>query len=155
MYLYPQILAWRGLLSGEKASTDFLHVGDYVSALQRLVSRYWSLVQAFLLHWTALVIAVPVALIALIGLYLLVQKQFNAAYAAVATFVGATGLSGATITAAVKNALQKTEDDLWAAELGAAVAMAIDHVPAVVPDSHVQSLLKTSTTQSKGGRARH
>jgi ABC-type siderophore export system fused ATPase/permease subunit len=102
-----------------------------------------------------LVIAVPVALIALIGLYLLLQKQFNAAYAAVAAFVGATGLSGATITAAVRNALQKTEDDLWAAELGAAVAVAIDHVPTEVPNSHVQSLLTTSTTQTRGGRVRH
>jgi len=154
LYLYPQILAWRGLLSGEKASTDFLHVGDYVSALQRLVSRYWTLVQAFVFRWTALLIAVPVVLIAGIGVYLLFKQQFNAAYAAVAAFVGATGLSGATITAAVKNALQKTEDDLWAAELGAAVAVAIDHVPTQVPNSHVQSLLKTSTTQTRGGRVR-
>jgi len=154
-YLYPQILAWRGLLSGEKASTDFLHVGDYISALQRLVSRYWTLVQAFVFRWTALVIAIPVALVALVGLYLLLQKQFNAAYAAVAAFVAATGLSGATITAAVKNALQKTEEDLWDAELGTAVAVAIDHVPADVPNSHVQQLIDTGTTHSRRGRTRH
>ncbi len=154
-YLYPQILAWRGLLSGEKTSTDVLHVGDYVFALERLVSRYWALVRAFVFRWTALVIAVPLALLAVVGLYLLFQKQFGAAYAAVATFLGVSGISGATITAAVKNALQKTENDLWDAELGTAVAVAIDHVPADVPNSHVQQLIDTGTTHSRGGRTRH
>lgn len=154
-YLYPQILAWRSLLSGEKASTDVLHVGDYVFALQRLVSRYWALVRAFVFRWTALVVAVPLLLLAGIGLYLLFEKQFGAAYAAVASFLGVSGISGATITAAVKNALQKTEDDLWDAELGTAVAVAIDHVPAQVPNSHVQALIDTGTTHSRGGRARH
>ena len=66
-----------------------------------------------------------------------------------------SGISGATITAAVKNALQKTEDDLWDAELGTAVAVAIDHVPADVPNSHVQQLIDTGTTHSRGGRTRH
>jgi hypothetical protein len=154
-YLYPQILAWRSLLSGEKTSTDVLHVGDYVFALERLVSRYWVLVRAFVFRWTALVIAVPMVLLAGIGLYLLFEKQFGAAYAAVATFLGVSGIGGATITAAVKNALQKTEDDLWDAELGTAVAVAIDHVPADVPNSHVQQLIDTGTTHSRGGRARH
>jgi hypothetical protein len=154
-YLYPQILAWRGLLSGEKTSTDVLHVGDYVYALKRLVSRYWVLVQAFVFRWTALIIAVPLLLLAGIGLYLLFEKQFGAAYAAVAAFLGVSGISGATITAAVKNALQKTEDDLWDAELGTAVAVAIDHVPVQVPNSHVQALINTRTTQSRGGRTRH
>jgi hypothetical protein len=153
-YLYPQILAWRSLLSGEKTSTDVLHVGDYVFALERLVSRYWVLVRAFVFRWTALVIAVPMVLLAGIGLYLLFEKQFGAAYAAVATFLGVSGISGATITAAVKNALQRTEDDLWDAELGTAVAVAIDHVPADVPNSHVQQLIDTGTTHSRGGRGR-
>lgn len=154
-YLYPQILAWRGLLSGEKTSTDVLHVGDYVFALERLVSRYWVLVRAFAIRWTALIIAVPLLLLAGLGLYLLYKNQFSAAYAAVAALIGAFGISGATITAAVKNALQKTEDDLWDAELGTAVAVAIDHVPADVPNSHVQQLIDTGTTHSRGGRARH
>src|SRR4029077_10427574 len=83
-------------------------------------------------------------------------RQWNgmalAAYGAVAAFVGATGLSGATITAAVKNELQKTDDDLW---LGAAGAVAIDPVSPKAPNSHEQSLLETSTTQARGGRVRH
>jgi hypothetical protein len=138
--LYPQIVAWRSLLSGEKAATDVLTVADYVMALERLVSRYWVLARAFVLRWSALLVAIPIVALIAGGLYLLFKGQFSAAYAAVAASVGLSGISGATVVAAVKNALLKTEDNLWDAELGAAVALAIDHVPVQLPNSRVKAL---------------
>ncbi len=68
------------------------------------------------------------------------RQQLSAAWATAVSFLGLFCLSGATIAAAIKKALNQAEQHLWQAELAAAVAAAIDKVPTPVQESAVGSL---------------
>lgn len=143
-YLHPQLEAWRALLSGEKQSTDVLQVADYLNSVQNLVGQYWTVVRAFVVRYSAAIaLLVPVAALVAIGAVLFAANQSGPAYAAVVAVLGFLGISGATVTAAVKNALSQTEQHLWEAELAGAVALAIDHLPDDVPSPAVGRLIST------------
>ena len=145
-YLDPQSLIWRALLSGEKDATDTLQVADYLNSVQNLAGQYWTIVRGFLSHFSALLLAIPLVLLVAAAVVLVKTNQLGPAYAAAAAFFGFLGLSGATVTAAVKNALSQTEDHLWQAELAGAVALAVDHVPDAVPKPEVKRLASTQHT---------
>jgi hypothetical protein len=127
--LYPQAQAWRSLLSCEREPIDLLQVPDYVSSLKRLLGQYWALARGFVWRWSSLLLVLPMAALAYIAIALFNDKQLGGALGAGAALLAFFGLSGATVAAAVKGALAQAENHLWAAELSAAVASAIDYVP--------------------------
>jgi hypothetical protein len=153
-HLYPQGQDWRALLSGEKKPTDELQVPDYVAGLRHLLGRYWELFRGFAGRWTALVPVVVLIFLAGATVALWNVHQLPAAWATAVSFFGLFGLSGATVMAAVKNALNQTEQHLWQAEQAAAIAAAIDKVPGPVDQSAVGSLAGDPKYRKKGTGSR-
>jgi hypothetical protein len=143
--LYPQGNAWRAMLSGEKSPEDFLRVSEYAAAIGNLLRDYASFALQFLLRAPWLLGAIALAAAAVVGATLYAwqhQQQVQAAYAALISMIGITGLSTATIVTAIRRALTSAEEHLWYAEKAAAIALAVNWVPVSVPaeDSHVRRL---------------
>lgn len=114
---------WRSLLSGEKACTDFLNMGDYVLASLNLVGQYARLAGSFLRRWWLGIGLALVVLVALGGLAL-AMNQAGGVFGAVAAALGLLGLTGASAGAAVRQALGLVEQPLWQIEITDAMVFA-------------------------------
>jgi hypothetical protein len=144
---------WRALLSGEKEGTDMLDAWHYVRAANGLVvemvSTLWRFVRplALPLGFLLLLLAGGVAL-------LVTQEPVAKIVGAIATVVGAVGITGAGIRARLGQVTAQLQTFLWGAELDFAVADAIligpegwkaelAHVPAIGPVPKAASNLET------------
>jgi hypothetical protein len=146
---------WRALLSGEKEGKDMLDAWHYVRAANSLVaemvSTLWRFVQP---------LALPLGLLLLLlagGVALLVtQEGSEKVVGAIATVVGAVGITGAGIRARLGQATTQLQTFLWGAELDFAVADAVligpdgwkaglADVPAIGPVPKADSNLETLT----------
>lgn len=126
---------WRALLSGERKPTDCLLFANYVDAASDLLRKYWMLAGRVLSRRRGtlllLIIAAGLALATLIA----VQQFANNLGASLVGVLAALGVSGAGVVAALKRALSQAENALWETEMTAAIAVAINQLPEMLPDS--------------------
>jgi hypothetical protein len=144
---------WRALLTGEKDGRDMLDAWHYLRAANSLVAEMVSTMWRF-----ARPLSLPLALLFLLlagGIALLVVAgEFGQIVGAIATVVGALGLTGAGIRARLGQATTQLQTYLWGAELDLAVADAVligpegwgaglGDVPAIGPVPMAASNLET------------
>jgi hypothetical protein len=144
---------WRALLTGEKEGKDMLDAWHYLRAANSLVAEMVSTLWRFVrplslpLAFLFLLLAGGVALLVLGG-------EFGQIVGAIATVVGALGITGAGIRARLGQATTQLQTYLWGAELDLAVADAVligpegwgaglGNVPAIGPVPMAASNLET------------
>lgn len=156
--LYRQSGSWRALLFGEEIATDTLQVSDYVASAAHIASRFLRLVRSTIWRWKiGFLLAIVFGVLIAAGSGYAVNafgSHLAGASTALVALLGAFGLTGATIVAAVKTAVSRLEQGLLDAELAAAVALAINLVPGGtkdVSDSAVDALHNGSNRNTPTG----
>ena len=129
-HLQRQGEIWRSMLSGEKLPTDYLNLGDYLTAGRNLMGHYAALAATILSPWRLWIAGgVVVVLLATAGaIYLHLDAAVIGIGAAV---LGLFGVTSATVTAAVRQVLQLVQAPLWEAEITDAmiVCMSLADIP--------------------------
>jgi hypothetical protein len=143
---------WRSLLSGEKAATDYLNLGDYVSAGQHLIQHYAQLARTVVVRWwvwlgAAVVISLAVTVLAILF------NQGSAVIGVGAAVLGLLGVTSATVTGAVRQALQLLQQPLWEAEITDAMIVSTSLAP-VTPAQRSQIIEKNWRAQKDQGAGR-
>jgi hypothetical protein len=133
--LWRQGQVWRALLSGERKPADCMVLANYVDAAGLLLRSYARLA----LRWgTVLVGVVTVGLV--LAVALAVGRLADSPAVTLLGALSTLGLSAASAVAALRRALNTAERALWDTELTAAIAVAINYVPAQLPRSAVARL---------------
>src|ERR1700682_820682 len=138
--LYRQGQVWRALLSGERKSTDFLLVAHYVDAVLDLLERYWTFASRLLGGRFARLVIGGVALASVAIVVALTLWKGMSALAPAIAFLGLFGVTGATVSAAIKKAVDQAESYLWDTEMTASLAVAINYLPSPVANPEVARL---------------
>jgi hypothetical protein len=143
---------WRSLLSGEKAATDYLNLGDYVSAGQHLIQHYAQLATTVVGRWwvwvgAAVVISLAVTVLAIFF------NQGSAVIGVGAAVLGLLGVTSATVTAAVRQALQLVQQPLWESEITDAMIVSTSLAP-VSDTQRSQIIEKNWRAQKHSGAGR-
>jgi hypothetical protein len=131
-HVYRQGSIWRALLSGEKEATDYLTVADYAKAIGDLLKNYTQMAAQFGLTRTTLAAAGFFAVVVVAAGFVIgyvFHSGIQGVYTAAIGLLSIFGVSSATAIAAVRNALSTTEQQLWEAELSAAIAESINWAP--------------------------
>jgi hypothetical protein len=149
-FVYPQLVAqgkiWRALLSGQKLAQDQIQLADYIDGIDRLTNGVFAAARALITVRRGIILG-SLLVVVLGGLIAsLIFGKTAGVYTAGLSALAAIGISGTTVTAAVKRAVDVVGDSLWQAELGYAIADATSQVPPYLfPDkatSHVSKLKK-------------
>jgi hypothetical protein len=143
---------WRSLLSGEKAATDYLNLGDYVSAGQHLVQHYAQLARTVVGRWWVWIGAAAVISLA-VTLLAIVLNQGSAVIGVGAAVLGLLGVTSATVTGAVRQALQFVQQPLWEAEITDAMIVSTSLAP-VTPTQRSQTIEQNWRAQKHEGAGR-
>jgi hypothetical protein len=118
---------WRQLLTGEKSATDFLVVGDYVTAAQQVCGRVARAAKGL---W--LIIAGAVVLTAGAAALIWLIKGIGSNIKLITYALWLAGVLGISVKGAgslIGAALKDAEGWLWQAELDESVAAAVAHLP--------------------------
>lgn len=115
---------WRALLAAEKDGAEMLDTPHYLRAANRLVAGMASSVWRFVRP-----LALPLAILVLLlgsGIALLViAPEGGQIVGAIATALGAVGITGAGLRARLSRATSELETHIWGAELDLAIAEAV------------------------------
>lgn len=138
--LHRQGQLWRALLSGERNPKDCLLFANYIDAASDMLRKYWSLAGRMLAReWGTLLLAL-LGIAFAVAILIVVQRLMNNLAASLAGVVAALGVSWAGVVAALKRAVRPAENALWETEMTAAIAFAINYVPALPRDSAILGL---------------
>jgi hypothetical protein len=154
--LKRQVVVWRALLSGEKLATDYVQMPAYVAAAQRVTGSIARMALGALRTPLGLVLVLLLMVVAGVFFASLHNRQTEGVYSALAAGLAWLGISGTTVSAAVRKVLGMAEDALWQAEMAAAVALAITRAPResgnrAVRELAASSLLGRPMSGSAGG----
>ncbi len=119
---------WRAILSGEKAATDVLETGDYVSAARGTVARAAAIARALALRlWAPLAVA---ALLMGIGIWLIIANHGTAqVIAGLGTIAGGLGITWRSAAGSLEHLSLDVVRPLWEAQIDAAVAARLTPAP--------------------------
>ncbi|HEY1919256.1 MAG TPA: hypothetical protein VGH27_27110 [Streptosporangiaceae bacterium] len=119
---------WRALLSGEKAATDLLETGDYVSAARGTLASAAAIARALALRlWAPL--AMATALVG-IGIWLIIANNGTAqVLAGLGTIVGGLGITWRSAAGSAGHLSVDLVRPLWEAQIDAAVAARLTPAP--------------------------
>jgi len=119
---------WRSLLSGEKSGTDMLAIRNYLDAATALFRTNGRVVLRFVLHFWYIVL---LSLLLFAGGIVLIvgSKTSGTVVAGAASVAASLGLTWRSAGTMIGNLGGKVEQNLWGAELDAAVADAVTLLP--------------------------
>jgi multisubunit Na+/H+ antiporter MnhC subunit len=119
---------WRALLSGEKAATDLLEIGDYVNAARGTLARAAAIARELALQLWALLALAGVLLG--IGIWLIIADHSTVqVLAGLGTVAGGLGVTWRSAAGSLKHVSFDLVRPLWEAQLDAAVAARLTPVP--------------------------
>lgn len=119
---------WRAILSGEKAATDLLEIGDYVSAARGALARAAAVARELAMRlWAALAAA---AVLMAIGIWLIIANHSTAqVLAGLGTVAGGLGITWRGAAGLLKRLSFDLVRTLWEAQIDAEVATRLTPLP--------------------------
>jgi hypothetical protein len=119
---------WRAILSGEKAATDLLETGDYVSAARGTLARAAAIAWALALRlWAPLAVA---AVLMGVGIWLIIANHSTAqVLAGLGTIAGGLGITWRSAAGSLEHLSLDLVRPLWGAQIDAAVAARLTPAP--------------------------
>lgn len=126
---------WRLLLTGQVAPLDQLSADDYVQAAGYLVGRVQRILRRTVAQYRLPMVVLTVAMVVAVVLSAtLLHTGTDKGIGVAVTLFGYIGITGKSISAALRKAVDSAESSLWGAELDLAAAWASTKLPATDVD---------------------
>lgn len=148
--LHRQGDLWRRLLTGEKSPKSLLRPEDFAGAAKRMLGHLASIALEFLrTWWKAAVVLVAMLILCVVLAVVLAPTGLSRVVALLAPVAVALGITWQGIGVTLGKTLTGAEQDLWAAEVTEAVALASIIPPPAAPRESRPKVVHLSAMAAK------